>query len=96
MVEWLLWHGEQFAKAGLGWSDMVDSVCRSNMELRKNVSEMLDIMQTEEFQLLVFSAGSADVIEEFFRQSTPSTKARLGKNIHVVSNRIRFASNGTC
>mmetsp|Transcript_17066 Transcript_17066/g.30803 ORF Transcript_17066/g.30803 Transcript_17066/m.30803 type:complete len:333 (+) Transcript_17066:57-1055(+) len=90
--EWHEWHSGKFQMHGLQWIDLVESVRGSNMELRSDFSEMQSIMQRAGIPLLVFSAGIADVIEEFLRQSGFAVEDHLGKTIFVVSNRIVWNS----
>ncbi|KAJ3091332.1 hypothetical protein HK102_000924 [Quaeritorhiza haematococci] len=92
MIQWWTKAHEITMEAKISKQDIMEMVKEVPVCFRPQIEEFVKICRDRNIPLLIFSAGLADVIEQVL------TQAKLGPspNMHVVSNKMTFDSNGVC
>lgn len=62
-----------------------------SMDFRHGFSEFLEESHKSDIPVVILSAGVSDVISSFL-----SSRGKYFPNIHIVSNQLKFWSNGIC
>uniref|UniRef100_A0A7S2RNM4 5'-nucleotidase n=1 Tax=Mucochytrium quahogii TaxID=96639 RepID=A0A7S2RNM4_9STRA len=89
MVEWVEQAEEALIDSGLRKEHIPIAVKKANLRLRDGVPDFLKRLEKANIPVLIFSAGIADILEEYLRQQ----KLLLG-NVTVVSNHMVFDDDG--
>lgn len=86
MVEWWTKCNEIYIKEGLSRQKIRDIASHTKISYREGLEEFIQLTETKEIPLLVFSAGLKDIIEELL-----DSKKLLKPHMHVVSNSMIFS-----
>ena len=89
MEEWWEKYWNLTIEYGITRQKLLDGVKRTRADFRIGFEELLGLLHEKEIPLLIFSAGSGDLIVfylEMMRMMTP--------NVHIVSNFYKFGRNG--
>ncbi|KAG7396868.1 5'-nucleotidase, cytosolic III [Phytophthora boehmeriae] len=95
MIEWWTTTHGLMIKHGVTKKSIEEAVEASDMELREGFMEIFSLLARENVPTLIFSAGLYDVIHAVLNKEYAKTPAKIPpKNVHVVSNMMRFDESG--
>ncbi|MFH1207636.1 MAG: hypothetical protein V1668_03445 [Patescibacteria group bacterium] len=91
MLEWWSKHFELLIASGLSQNDIKQAISSSQIELRDGTETFFESLDTHNIPLVIMSASGIgdDAISQFL-----ASKNLLTKNVHLISNRIRWDSQG--
>jgi len=89
MDEWWTKHYDLMIECGMNADVVKDIIKKGKIQLRKGASEFLDILAKNKIPILIFSAGIGNFIKEFL-----ISIEKLTKNIHIISNFLKFDKKG--
>ncbi len=89
MEEWWTTHHNLMLEAGFSIGVVKDIVDKDKIHLREGVDTFLDTLAEEGIPLLIFSAGSGNIIKDFLK-----IRGKATKNVHVISNFFIFDDSG--
>lgn len=96
MVEWWTQAHELLVESRLTRAHIREAVALAGLSFRPGFHALLALLSSQQIPTLVFSAGLYDVIHEVLRaEFRAALDADLPPNVHVVSNMMRFAADGT-
>ncbi|TDH72393.1 hypothetical protein CCR75_004456 [Bremia lactucae] len=91
MIEWWTKTHELMIRYGISKDTVTKAVDESGITLREGFMEMFDLLARENVPTLIFSAGLYDVIHAVLDKEYAATSSKtLPKNVHVISNMMRF------
>ncbi|KAG6969915.1 hypothetical protein JG688_00005118 [Phytophthora aleatoria] len=94
MIEWWTKTHELMIQHGVSKSAVKKAVEESDITLREGFMEIFDLLARENVPTLIFSAGLYDVIHAVLDKEYAKTPAKTPpKNVHVISNMMRFDEN---
>ncbi|TMW61991.1 hypothetical protein Poli38472_009484 [Pythium oligandrum] len=95
IVEWWTKEHEVLVDHKLTHQMIGRAVAKSEVALRQGFMEIFDVLADEDVPTLIFSAGLYDVIHAVLDKEYAKTERKtLPKNVHVVSNMMRFDPTG--
>ncbi len=89
MQEWWEKHLKLLINSGMNFGVVEDIISKDKIEGRTGLNEFLNILNSNEIPLLIFSDGLGDFTVEFLRK-----EKLLFNNIHVIANFFNFDENG--
>lgn len=89
MKEWWETHLQLLIDKGMDKSVINELIQKKSIIARRGISEFMNILHQHNIQLLIFSAGLGDIIQEFLK-----SEKILFPNMHIISNFYKFDSNG--
>ncbi|TMW61982.1 hypothetical protein Poli38472_009475 [Pythium oligandrum] len=95
MIEWWSKEHELLIEHKLTHQMIARAVAASEVTLRQGFMEIFEVLADEDVPTLIFSAGIYDVIHAVLDKEYAKTERKtLPKNVHVVSNMMRFDPTG--
>lgn len=85
---------QNFVENGLTKSLLVEAVTDSSVLFRPGFHELFTLLERNAVPTLIFSAGLSDVIRELLSKEYASWNRSVPKNVHIVSNLMRFDPSG--
>ncbi|KAF4043698.1 Pyrimidine 5'-nucleotidase (UMPH-1) [Phytophthora infestans] len=94
MIKWWTRTHELMIQHGVSKSAVEKAVEESDITLREGFMEIFDLLARENVPTLIFSAGLYDVIHAVLNKEYAKTATKTPpKNVHVISNMMRFDEN---
>ncbi|ETN13661.1 CAMK/CAMKL/AMPK protein kinase [Phytophthora nicotianae INRA-310] len=94
MIEWWTKTHELMIQHGVSKTAVKKAVEESDITLREGFMDIFDLLARENVPTLIFSAGLYDVIHAVLDKEYAKTPAKTPpKNVHVISNMMRFDEN---
>jgi cytosolic 5'-nucleotidase 3 len=97
LIEWWTKEHDAFVEYKVTKALIRDAVAASDVRFRDGFFEIFEVLAEQDVPTLIFSAGVYDVIhavlDKEFAANTP--RETVPKNVHVVSNMMRFDDDGT-
>ncbi|CAI5742500.1 unnamed protein product [Hyaloperonospora brassicae] len=95
MIEWWTKSHDLMIEHGVSKKAVHRAVEESDIVLREGFMEIFGLLARENVPTLIFSAGLYDVIHAVLAKEYAKTSEKtVPKNVHVVSNIMRFDNNG--
>lgn len=85
MSEWWKKHFDLLIDCGLDKKTMKEIVKKKTLKFRKGTLEFIDFLHKNNIPLIIMSAGTGDMISEYFKQ-----EGRLYNNVHIIANFYEF------
>ncbi len=89
MLEWWQRHLDFLIKSGMNKGVILDIINKKQIHPRDGLFEFLDLLNTNNIPILIFSAGLGDFIKEFLISDN-----KLSSNVHIISNLFKFDDKG--
>ncbi|KAL4118098.1 hypothetical protein PRIC2_010425 [Phytophthora ramorum] len=94
MIEWWAKSHQLMIERGVTRKAVKKAVESSDITFREGFMEIFDLLARENVPTLIFSAGLYDVIHAVLDKEYVKTSAKTPpKNVHVISNMMRFDEN---
>ncbi|CAI5741151.1 unnamed protein product [Peronospora farinosa] len=94
MIQWWTETHELIVKHGVSKKAVCKAVEESDISFREGFMEIFELLARENVPVLIFSAGLYDVIHAVLNKEYAKTIAKMPpKNVHVISNMMRFDEN---
>ncbi|CAI5702323.1 unnamed protein product [Peronospora effusa] len=94
MIQWWTETHELIVKHGVSKKAVCKAVEESDITFREGFMEIFELLARENVPVLIFSAGLYDVIHAVLNKEYAKTIAKMPpKNVHVISNMMRFDEN---